>query len=108
MFILKNITLFKELDISKTNLLATISHELKTPISSIKMSTKLIGDERTGTLNTEQKELLENINDDAERLLKLTGELLNMTQIETGNIQLKLQKVSPQEIVDIALKAVRT
>ena len=107
-FILKNITLFKELDISKTNLLATISHELKTPISSIKMSAKLIGDERTGTLNTEQKELLENINDDAERLLKLTGELLNMTQIETGNIQLKLQKVSPQEIVDIALKAVHT
>jgi len=107
-FILKNITLFKELDISKTNLLATISHELKTPISSIKMSAKLIGDERTGTLNTEQKELLENIHDDAERLLKLTGELLNMTQIETGNIQLKLQKVSPEEIVDIALKAVHT
>lgn len=107
-FILKNITLFKELDISKTNLLATISHELKTPISSIKMSTKLIKDERTGSLNTEQKELIDNINEDTERLLKLTGELLNMTQIETGNIQLKLQKVSPEEIIDIALKALHT
>ena len=96
---LRDITSFKELDISKTNLLATISHELKTPISSIKISTKLINDDRVGQLNAEQKELIRNIDDDAGRLLRLTGELLNMTQIESGNIQLKLQKVSPREIV---------
>ncbi len=42
-FTLKNITHFKELDLSKTNLLATISHELKTPISSIKMSAQTSG-----------------------------------------------------------------
>jgi len=107
-YILKNITQFKELDISKTNMLATISHELKTPISSIKMSAKLINDERTGVLNSEQKELVANINDDAERLLKRTGELLNMTQIETGNIQLKLQKMNAEEIIENALKAVHT
>jgi len=106
-FTLRNITSFKELDISKTNLLATISHELKTPISSIKMSTKLIEDERIGKLNQEQKELISNINEDADRLLKITGELLNMTQIETGNIQLKIQKVEPKEIVAIALQAVQ-
>ncbi|MBS1780786.1 MAG: HAMP domain-containing protein [Bacteroidetes bacterium] len=107
-FILKNITQFKELDISKTNLLATISHELKTPISSIKMSAKLISDERTGSLNQEQEELVNNIKEDTERLLKLTGELLNMTQIETGNIQLKLQKVYPGEIIETSLRSVQT
>lgn len=106
-FTLKNITSYKELDISKTNLLATISHELKTPISSIKMSTKLINDDRVGSLNTEQKELIGNISDDAERLLKLTGELLNMTQIETGKIQLKLQIVQASKIVDMSLAAVQ-
>ncbi|XZF13645.1 ATP-binding protein [Chitinophagaceae bacterium MMS25-I14] len=106
-FTLKNITSFKELDISKTNLLATISHELKTPISSIKMSTKLIGDDRVGDLNTEQRELLGNINDDVERLLKLTGELLNMTQLETGKIQLKLQIINTRQIVDMALPAIQ-
>lgn len=106
-FMLKNITQFKELDISKTNLLATISHELKTPISSIKMSAKLISDERVGTLTSDQKDLVANINEDAERLLKLTGELLNMTQIETGNIQLKLQKVNPLDILHNALNAVQ-
>lgn len=106
-FMLKNITQFKELDISKTNLLATISHELKTPISSIKMSAKLIADERMGELTNDQKDLVANINEDAERLLKLTGELLNMTQIETGNIQLKLQKVNPIDILHNALNAVQ-
>ena len=102
---LRNITSFKELDISKTNLLATISHELKTPISSIKMSTKLIKDSRIGTLNNDQNELITNINEDADRLLKITSELLNITQIESGNIQLKLQRVSPKDIVQEAIKA---
>ena len=104
---LRDITSFKELDISKTNLLATISHELKTPISSIKMSTKLINDNRVGGLNTEQKELINNIDEDADRLLRITGELLNMTQIETGNIQLKLQKVNPKDIITNSVHAVQ-
>jgi PAS domain S-box-containing protein len=104
---LRDITSFKERDISKTNLLATISHELKTPISSIKMSAQLIDDDRIGKLNTEQTELIKNIEDDAERLLRITGELLNMTQIETGNIQLKIQKVLPRQIVNTAVSAVQ-
>jgi len=106
-FTLKDITSYKELDISKTNLLATISHELKTPISAIKMSLKLISDSRVGNLNSEQKELMNNIDEDAERLLRITGELLNMTQLESGNIQLKLQKVNPKEIVTDAVHAVQ-
>ena len=104
---LKDITTFKELDISKTNLLATISHELKTPISSIKMSTQLVTDERIGGLNAEQKELISNIEDDANRLLRITGELLNMTQIETGNIQLKLKKADSGEIIKNSVEAVQ-
>ena len=49
--ILRNITRFQELDVAKTNFIATISHELKTPISSIKMSLKLMEDKRIGSLN---------------------------------------------------------
>jgi PAS domain S-box-containing protein len=106
-FSLRDITSFKELDISKTNLLATISHELKTPISSIKMSARLINDSRIGRLNAEQEGLVVNINEDADRLLRITGELLNMTQIETGNIQLKLQKVNPKSIVINSVNAIQ-
>lgn len=104
---LKNITQYKELDLAKTNFIATISHELKTPISSIKMSLKLLEDNRIGALNDEQKKLTENIKDDAQRLLAITGELLDLTQVETGNIQLQKQSVEPRLITDYAYNALK-
>ena len=104
--VLRNITPFHELNEAKTNFIATVSHELKTPISSIKMSARLLTDLRVGALNEEQQELIRSITDDADRLLKITGELLNMSQVETGNIQLKLQPSSPTTIVDQAVQAV--
>jgi len=104
--VLRNITLFHELNEAKTNFIATVSHELKTPISSIKMSAQLLTDLRVGELNEEQQELIRSITDDSDRLLKITGELLNMSQVETGNIQLKLQPADPAKIVDQAVQAV--
>ncbi|MFI5139581.1 MAG: ATP-binding protein [Sphingobacteriales bacterium] len=106
--ILKNITEFQQLDEAKTNFIATISHELKTPISSIKMSLKLLEDKRIGDMNTEQTQLLENIDEDARRLLQITGELLDMAQVETGKLQLNFGKTHPKNIVDYAVKALKT
>lgn len=106
-YILKNITKFTELDEAKTNFIATISHELKTPISSIKMSIKLIEDERVGMLNKEQSSLINHIKDDSDRLLKITSELLDLAQVETGNIQLNFMATDPDEIVDYAINAVK-
>jgi len=103
--VLRNITAFKELDISKTNFIATISHELKTPISSIKMSLKLLQDKRIGPLNEEQTQLLDNILDDAGRLLKITGELLDLTQIESGKINLQKEKIAPGALMEVAVEA---
>lgn len=105
--VLKNITPFHELNEAKTNFIATVSHELKTPISSIKMSAQLLGDNRVGNLNEDQNELIKSIADDGERLLKITSELLNMSQVETGNIQLKLQPVNTAKIVQQAVEAVQ-
>jgi signal transduction histidine kinase len=106
--ILKNITEFQQLDDAKTNFIATISHELKTPISSIKMSLKLLEDNRIGEMNTEQTQLLENIDEDARRLLQITGELLDMAQVETGKLQLNFGSTHPKNIVDYAVKALKT
>ncbi len=105
--VLKNITPFKELDFAKTNFIATVSHELKTPISSIKMSLSLLEKQQTGIINEDQRQLIESIKDDSNRLLKITGELLNMSQVETGNIQLNLQESSPYKILNYAAEAVK-
>jgi NtrC-family two-component system sensor histidine kinase KinB len=105
--VLRNITPFKELDFAKTNFIATISHELKTPISTIKASLQLLENAKTGLLNVEQLQLIESIKDDGNRLLKITSELLNMAQVETGNIQLSIQQNDPVQILHYALEAVK-
>jgi len=105
--ILRNITLFKELDFAKTNFIATVSHELKTPIASIKLSLQLLQNTKTGDMNDDQKQLVESIKDDSQRLLKITGELLNLSQLETGNIQLNIEKSNPYAIVNYATEAVK-
>lgn len=105
--VLRNITPFKELDFAKTNFIATISHELKTPISTIKASLQLLENKDTGGLNEEQKQLVESIKDDSNRLLKITSELLNLSQVETGNIQLSIIQSDPSQILQYALDAVR-
>lgn len=102
--ILRNITPYKELDFAKTNFIATVSHEFKTPIASMKMSLQLLNNEQTGKLNEEQKNLVESIKDDTERLLRTTGELLNISQVETGNTKLKIEAVDVKIIIDDAVE----
>ena len=105
--VLKNVTQFKEQDAAKTNFIATISHELKTPIASIKIGLKLLEDNRVGSLNEEQRKLIENIKEDSQRLLKITSELLDLTQVETGNIQLHYNPTEPAKVVEYAVHAMK-
>ncbi len=106
--ILRNVTPYKELDFAKTNFIATVSHELKTPISSIQMSLQLLQNEQIGNMNEEQKNLLESINEDAARLLKITAELLNMTQVESGKIHLGIIPTAAKEMLMYAVNANKT
>ena len=103
--LLKNITEFKELDSAKTTFISTISHELKTPIAAIMMSLQLLEDKRVGELNDEQEQLSKSIKENSERLLSITGELLNMTQVEAGKLQLMPKITKPIELIEYAIKA---
>ena len=105
LIVLNNVTKYKELDSAKTNFISTVSHEMKTPISSILMSLQLLGDTRLGQLNGEQKQLVGSIKDSSDRLLNITGELLNMTQVESGKLKLMPKVVKPVELIDYAVHA---
>ncbi|MEC3874328.1 HAMP domain-containing sensor histidine kinase [Chryseobacterium salviniae] len=102
---LHNITPFKELDLAKTNFIGTVSHEFKTPISSIKMGLQLLENEKIGSLNDDQKNLVNGINEDTNRLLKITGELLNIAQVESGSIKLNIGAANISDIVKYAVEA---
>ncbi|MEG0814374.1 MAG: ATP-binding protein [Mucinivorans sp.] len=105
--LLSNVTHYKELDNAKTNFISIISHELKTPIAAIMMSLKLLEDNRVGTLNDEQTALSQSIKESSDRLLNITSELLKMTQVETGKLQLNPKVTKPIELIDYAVNATR-
>lgn len=102
--VLKNITSFKELDVAKTDFIATISHELKTPLASSDFSLKLLEDERVDA--AERKDLIQQLKNDNQRMLRILSELLNMSQVEAGKIQLDIQSVSPYQIIDNSITAI--
>ncbi|TAK34182.1 MAG: HAMP domain-containing protein [Saprospiraceae bacterium] len=106
--ILKNITDLKEADLAKTNFMATLSHELKTPISAIDMSLNLLADNRIGPLNEEQQDLSATIRQNTSRLLRMINEILEISRIETGKLQLKLEDTAPDALIVRALDNVKT
>lgn len=103
--LLKNITPFKELDIAKTHFLGTVSHEFKTPISSIQLGLQLLENDKIGSLNSEQQKLVTSIKEDASRLLNITSELLNITQVESGALQINPKPTLVNTIISYAVQA---
>jgi len=104
--VVRNITSFKELDVAKTNFIATVSHELKTPLASSDFSLKLLEDSRNGKLTKDQRELVHQLKQDNQRMLRILSELLNMSQVEAGKIQLDITSVKPASIVNNAINTV--
>ncbi len=105
MVMLKDVTQFQKRDAAKTNLLATVSHELKTPLSSINLCLKMLNDERTGELNHEQKELVVSLRNQSNRLSRVIKELLEFSQIETGNIRLNIGVIDPANVLEMSVVA---
>jgi signal transduction histidine kinase len=82
--ILQDVTKFRLLDDAKTNLVATVSHELKTPLTGLRMAVYLLLEKTLGTLAPAQREMLESARDDADRLLRILDSLLDLTRLEAG------------------------
>lgn len=105
--LLQNITPYKKLDIAKTNFIASLSHNFRTPISSSQIGLHLLKKNQTGKLNDEQKELVDSIEEDIQRLLSITGDLLKISEVESENIQLKISPVNLQDIIGYAVRTIQ-
>jgi two-component system, NtrC family, sensor histidine kinase KinB len=82
--ILQDVTKFRLLDDVKGNLVSTVSHELKTPLTSLLMAIHILLEQSFGTVNEKQRDLLETARDDAERLLRILNDLLDLSRLEGG------------------------
>jgi signal transduction histidine kinase/HAMP domain-containing protein len=105
--ILENVTRMLLLDDVKSNLVATVSHELKTPLTSIRMALYLLHERAVGSLNDKQSELVETARDDSDRLLKTLNDLLDLAKLEQGTAQLETQQMAPSAIVENAVREMR-
>ena len=99
--------LIKQRQISeiKTDFINNMTHEFKTPIASIQMGVQLLQNKQLGTLNEEQTSLVNSIKEDTNRLLKITSELLNITQVESGTIQINILPCEVLPIIEYAVDA---
>jgi Signal transduction histidine kinase len=97
--VLQDVTKFRLLDDAKTNLVGTVSHELKTPLTSLRMAVYLLLEQNVGTLTAQQRELLEGARDDAERLLRILNDLLDLARLEAGAATLERREVAVGEMI---------
>lgn len=104
---LQDVTRFRLLDQVKSDLVATVSHELKTPLTSIRLALHLLLEESVGPLAPKQTELLLDARDNAERLLARVNNLLDLTRLERGRDQLDLRPVAPADLLHAAAEAIR-
>lgn len=102
--ILQDVTRFKELDRLKSDFMATISHEFRTPLTSISMSIDILNQEILGPLSDKQKELLQSTNEDLKRLRKMAKELLELSRLEAGREIVNKEISSVKEIIDFTIK----
>ncbi|OAM88789.1 hypothetical protein AW736_17345 [Termitidicoccus mucosus] len=86
--ILQDVTKFRLLDDAKNNLVGTVSHELKSPLTSLRMAVYLLLEQNIGELSPRQRDLLETARDDADRLLRILNDILDLSRIESGRAAL--------------------
>lgn len=105
--VLQDVTRLRLLDEVKTNLVSTVSHELKTPLTSVRMGLHLLLEERIGSLNPKQTELLIAAREDSERLLRMINDLLDLAKLESGRTRLPGRPMEPKELIEAAQEDLR-
>ena len=101
--VLYDVTRFRLLDAAKTNLAATVSHELKTPLTSLRMTLHILLEKTLGALAPKQDELLLAARDDTERLLRILNDLLDLARLDEGKADLHTEPVPPAELLQRVL-----
>ncbi len=102
--VLQDVTRFKILDRLKSEFIATISHEFKTPLTSITMAVDILLRQVRGKLNSRQRELLQDAKEDCQRLNNLVKDLLELSRLEAGRYPFTFRQVTLNELIEYALQ----
>jgi signal transduction histidine kinase len=95
----------RELDALKDDFVASVSHEFRTPLTSIRGYAELLLDPATGPLNDDQRHFLKTVDRSSMRLLRLVGDLLFIAQLDAASLSLKLVPLALCDVVANAVDA---
>jgi len=101
--VLQDATRLFRFDELKNDLVATVAHEFRTPLTSIQMALHLCTEEVVGPLTPKQADLLFAAREDCDRLRVIVDDLLNLSRIESGHIELHRRRATAAELVDAAV-----
>ncbi len=106
--ILRNFTCMRQLDELKRGLISTVSHQLKTPLTSIRLAMHVLLNEKLGSLTPKQTEILATAREDSNRLYRIIENLLDISRMESGQSRMQLQPVPAEQLVVQPVDAMRT
>jgi signal transduction histidine kinase/HAMP domain-containing protein len=104
----RDVTREREVDRLKTEFVALVSHELRTPLTSIKGYVDLLIDGEVGAVNDDQHDFLGVVQANADRLVRLIDDLLDVSAIEAGKVHLELAPTDPAALIRAVLPMLRT
>ena len=102
--LMQNITSVAQTQKMRSDFIATVSHELKTPLTTISMGAGLLSSQALGALNSEQQEVIGAIRDDVERLSSLVEDLLELSKVQSGNLSYQKQPLSLKKASEHSLR----
>jgi signal transduction histidine kinase/HAMP domain-containing protein len=102
--IIKDVTPLHEQQELKRSAVTTVSHQLRNPLTSIRMSLHLLLEEKRGALNPQQTELLLAAREESERLTGIVEELLDLGRMESGQTMLEIERMSPHQLAQDSLE----
>lgn len=105
--VLADVTRLRRVDEMKSDMIATVSHELKTPLTSIRMALYLLLEGSGPELSERQRELLETARCDCNRLFNTVDNLLDLSRLQSGRFQLQLEKVDLLQLIEEVLEGFR-
>ena len=106
--LLRDYTCRHQLDEVKSGLIATVSHQLKTPLTSIRLAMHVILSGKIGPLNAKQGEILATAREDSDRLYRIIENLLDIGQIEAGRSRMQIRPAAPEQLTLPVVDEMRT
>jgi two-component system, NtrC family, sensor histidine kinase KinB len=105
--ILKDVTQLREQDEIKRGVIRTVSHQLNTPLTSVRMAIHLLLAEKVGGLNEKQTELLLSAREDSDRLHGILSSLLDISRLQAGKAPMDFRALAPRSIVGDSIEPFR-